>query len=91
MAKALITIQDPWGPLAVAAECKNHGYQATILDENGDPISNPETPFQFVARYRIKYIKDNLKAALVPDLAKADRQAKIDEIDAIVVTIEQVQ
>ncbi len=87
MAQVTVTVPDPWGPIAIAAECANHGYQAQIPDGDGNLTPNPETPFQFVVRYRIKYIKDNLKAYLVPPLALADRQPKVDEIDAVQITI----
>lgn len=91
MAQVLVTIPDIWAPLLVQAECKNNGYKPTVLNpETGEQIANPVTAAQFAFACRIKYLKDNLKAALVPDLAKADRAAKIAEIDAIQITMEIV-
>lgn len=91
MAQVLVTIPDAFAPRILAAFCKNYGYQATIINpESGEPQANPETIFQFVVRQRIKFLKDNVKQAEVPDLAKADRATRISDIDAVNITIEQV-
>lgn len=91
MAQVLITMPDAVAPRLVAAICKNYGYQAQLLNpETGEMEANPETALQFVFRQRIKFLKDNLKQAEVPDLAKDERITKIAEIDAIEITIEQV-
>lgn len=88
MAQVLVTIPDPWGAAIVAAECKNYKYSATLVNpETGALEANPQTALAFAIERRIQYMKDNLKAALVPDLAIADRAAKIAQIDAIEITI----
>lgn len=74
-----------------AAFAKNYNYQATITNEEGEMVANPETLQQFIFRQREKFIKDNIKAAEVPDLARADRAAKIAEIDALEIIFEYIE
>jgi hypothetical protein len=88
MAQVIVTIPDDFAPRVMAAFSKNYGYQAFIgVDDQGNPVPNPQSLFDFVVQQRIKFLKDNVKAAEVPDLAKADRQAQVDGIDAVIITI----
>lgn len=91
MAQVLVTYPDEYAERIVCDLCAQYHYQWTVLDpDTGEQVSNPETPFEFMSKLKIKWIKDNMKAHEVPDLAKADRQARVDEIDSIEITIEIV-
>ena len=91
MAQVIVTIPDVFAPRVLAAFAKNYRYPVTVTDpDTGEQKPNPETPFQFAAKQRIKFLKDNVKAAEVPDLALGDRAVRIAEIDAVEITISMV-
>ena len=45
----------------VQATCANRGYQATIQDESGNTIPNPETQGQFTKRWWLEQIKAEVR------------------------------
>lgn len=89
--KLQIIVPEAFAGRPVIAITNRYGYQSTILDpDTGRPIVNPVTPLQFTANIIMKFIKENVKAYEIPDLAKADRKLRDIEIDAVTIVIEQV-
>lgn len=91
MAQVIMTIPDEVVQRVAQAFLKNYKYSPTVTNPlTGEVSPNPVSAQDFVFAQRIKFIKDNLKQAEVPDLALSDRAARIAEIDAIAITLELV-
>lgn len=92
MAKFTITIPDDKVSEIVQAISDRTGWTATILDENGNEIPNPETRAQWSKRQIRDYIKNlyrkwkaqQARAALDVEAAE---QAAIDEAEAVPITV----
>lgn len=83
-----MTIPIAFGARMQAALAANYRYQALVIDENGALVSNPQTVQEFILANRVQELKNHVAAYEVPDLAKDDRQDRIDEINAVSITSE---
>lgn len=88
--KLLITIPEAYAGRPAMAISSNRNYQAILTAPDGEQYANPLTRMQVAANVLLNFIKEEMIAYEVPDLAKSDRQAKVDEINAISITIEVV-
>jgi hypothetical protein len=73
-----ITVPDSVAPEVIQAFCVNYNYQATITDENGDEIPNPESKAAFTRRAIREYVK-NVYLKYKVDQLEALRQQTLQE------------
>lgn len=75
----------------VSALSKSFRYEPVIIDEFEGAIDNPVSAQEYIASKKVQEVKDHVIAHEVPDLAKDDRQERIDEINAAAITVEITQ
>lgn len=63
--------------------CAHHGYTDTIIDEAMQTVPNPETKAQFFSRVVTGIVRAGVQAYEATSAADQARQAKYDEINAI--------
>lgn len=90
MAQFLVTIPDEEAVRILTDMCTAYKYQPMITGEDGSPVSNPQSPQDFMIEQKIKWIKETMKFVELPDLSKADKITRTNEINAINITIEVV-
>lgn len=89
--KLLLTIPEAIAGQPALAISSNRNYKETVINPiTGEEIPNPVTRLQVAAGVLMSFVKEEMIAYYVPDLAKADRQAKIDEIKGFAITIQVV-
>lgn len=89
--KLLITIPEQYAGRPAQAICANRDYQSTIKNPiTGEEVANPVNSVDFALSVIMKFLKDEMIAHEVPDLAKADRQSKINEINGMSITVEVI-
>jgi len=73
-----ITIPDEIAPRVIDGVAGQHGYQETVLDEEGNEIPNPETKAQFAKRVILEGVKNAVLSWEAVQAAEAARTAAID-------------
>lgn len=89
--KLKLTIPEAFAGRPVAAITARYGYKAVLVNPlTGEETNNPVTPLQFTAGILMRFVKENVIAHEVPDLAKEDRAERVAEINAVQISVEQI-
>ena len=81
---AQITINIPNAVLqrTLDAVCYKNGYQDEILDENENPMPNPQSKAEFAKAWVVSVVKHQVKIYESEQAAKTARQAQEDAVAA---------
>lgn len=90
MAQIIFSMSDEAALQLTTAICYVGGYQATIPDENGEPIDNPQTPAQFTQQQFIAWGRQKMEQHLIATRTIAIRDSVPSEVASIPVTVEVV-
>lgn len=78
-----LTVPDAQATAILNDFCAYHGYQATLVDENGVETANPQTRALFAKAKVAEFVKNSVKSYRANAEAELARQAQIAEVDAI--------